>query len=171
MELRTPISKRKAGALPGSNNGGGNRPGSPKPIGSGRAPGSLNKITLTAKAAIAEFVDGNAHRLTGWLDAVAEGTLMIDQDGNQVYDQDGNKVYVTKPNPERAFNLFQSVIEYHVPKLARSEISGPNGGAIQTAMMNFKGLSDAELTHIQSLLNKAEVIDLIEMKDSYDILA
>lgn len=109
----------------------GTKPGLPKMPGSGRQVGSLNKVTLTAKLAIAEFVDGNAHRLTGWLDAVADGTLMLDAAGNQVYDDEGNKLYVTKPNPEKAFNLFQSVVEYHVPKLARSEVSGINGSAIE----------------------------------------
>lgn len=133
----------------------GNKPGTAKIAGSGRKLGSVNKVTLTAKLAIAEFVDGNAHRLTGWLDAVADGVPMLDADGKQVYDQDGNKVYVTRPNPERAFNLFQSVVEYHVPKLARSEISGPDGGAIQTTSVDLKGLSDAELDAMQALLGKA----------------
>jgi len=155
MELRTPAPKRKAGALPGSNNGGGSKPGSTRPAGSGRAKGTQNKITLTAKAAIAEFVDGNAHRLAGWLDDVANGRLMFDKDGNQVYDSQGNVVYEIRPNPEKAFNLFQSVVEYHVPKLARSEISGPNGGAIETSVVDLKGLSDNELTQIQTLLSKA----------------
>lgn len=155
MELRTPAPKRKPGALPGSNNGGGSKPGSTKPKGSGRALGTQNKITLTAKAAIAEFVDGNAHRLTGWLDQVANGTPLLDAEGKQVYDNEGNKVYLARPNPEKAFNLFQSVVEYHVPKLARSEISGPNGGAIETAVVDLKGLSDNELEQIQTLLGKA----------------
>ena len=155
MQLRTPAPKRTGGALPGSNNGGGAKPGSVRPAGSGRQPGTPNKVTLTAKLAIAEFVDGNAHRLTGWLDAVAEGTPMLDLDGKQIYDQDGNKVYVTRPNPERAFNLFQSVVEYHVPKLARSEISGPNGGAIPIAAVDLKGLSDVELDTMQRLMSKA----------------
>lgn len=155
MQLRTPAPKRTAGALPGSNNGGGARPGSKRPAGSGRKPGTPNKVTLTAKLAIAEFVDGNAHRLTGWLDAVADGVPMLDADGKQVYDQDGNKVYVIRPNPERAFNLFQSVVEYHVPKLARSEISGPSGGAISIAAVDFKGLSDVELEQMQKLMTKA----------------
>jgi len=154
MDLVT-VVKRKVGALPGSNNGGGARPGRPKPLGSGRPVGSLNKVTLTAKMAIAEFVEGNAHRLTGWLDAVAEGTPMLDIDGKQVYDHEGNKVYVTRPNPERAFNLFQSVVEYHVPKLARSEISGPGGSAIPIAAVDLKGLSDVELVQMQTLLGKA----------------
>jgi len=123
--------------------------------GSGRAAGTQNKITLTAKAAIAEFVDGNAHRLAGWLDQVANGRLLMDKDGKQVYDGQGNMVYEIRPNPEKAFNLFQSVVEYHVPKLARSEISGPNGGAIETSVVDLKGLSDNELTQIQTLLSKA----------------
>jgi len=133
----------------------GNKPGSQKMPGSGRQVGSVNKVTLTAKLAIAEFVDGNAHRLAGWLDAVAEGTPMLDTQGKQVYDQEGNKVYITRPNPERAFNLFQSVVEYHVPKLARSEISGPGGGVIPIAAVDLKGLSDVELDTMQQLLSKA----------------
>jgi hypothetical protein len=133
----------------------GNKPGSQKMPGSGRQVGSVNKVTLTAKLAIAEFVDGNAHRLEGWLDAVAEGTPMLDLDGKQIYDQDGNKVYITRPNPERAFNLFQSVVEYHVPKLARSEISGPGGGVIPIAAVDLKGLSDVELDTMQRLMSKA----------------
>ncbi len=157
MQLRTARKDGpdKGGALPGSNNGGGARLGSTRPAGSGRQPGTPNKVTLTAKLAIAEFVDGNAHRLTGWLDAVAEGTPQLDAKGQQVYDQEGNKVYITRPNPERAFNLFQSVVEYHVPKLARSEISGPGGGVIPIAAVDLKGLSDVELDTMQQLLSKA----------------
>ena len=39
---------------------------------------------------------------------------------------------MAETNPERAFQLFQSVIEYHVPKLARSDntVTGADGGAI-----------------------------------------
>ena len=110
-------------------------------------------MTLTARQAIAEFVDGNAHRLTDWLEKVAHGEVMIDKDGNKVYDSEGNPVYLVRPNPEKAFNLVQSVIEYHVPKLARSEISGPNGGAIPAAL-DLKGLNDAELEAMTRLMYK-----------------
>lgn len=79
----------------------------------GRAPGTPNKATLEAKQAIASFVDGNAHRLTGWLDQVADGIPKIDEDG-----------YWVQPNPAKAFELFQSVVEYHIPKLARTELAG-----------------------------------------------
>lgn len=84
---------------------------------SGRVAGVPNKATRAARESIAAFVDGNAHRLQEWLDSVARG----------VKDEDGN--YIVTPDPEKAFDMFQKVIEYHVPKLARSEqvISGSLG--------------------------------------------
>jgi hypothetical protein len=81
----------------------------------GRPPGSLNKATREAKTAIAAFVDGNAHRLEEWLDAVARG------------DPDHD----VKPNPAKAFELFQSVIEYHLPKMARTELAGDPDAPIE----------------------------------------
>lgn len=71
--------------------------GANKTPGSGRQKGVTNKATQNAREAIAAFVDGNAHRLEGWLDRIA-----------------------TK-DPVEAFKCFQSVIEYHIPKLARTE--------------------------------------------------
>jgi len=81
----------------------------------GRAAGVPNKTTQQAREAIALFVDGNAHRLTEWLDEVANGIPEAD----------------IKPNPAKAFELFQSVVEYHVPKLARTEITGADEGPIE----------------------------------------
>jgi hypothetical protein len=78
----------------------------------GRVAGTPNKATNEARHAIASFVDGNAHRLTGWLDKVAEGV------------QDADGAYVVPPNPAKAFDMFQSVVEYHIPKLARQEHVG-----------------------------------------------
>ena len=86
----------------------------------GRPAGSPNKATADARRAIGTFVDGNAHRLTEWLDQVAQGVkaIQIDKDGEHI------EVYVVPPNPAKAFDMFQSVVEYHVPKLARMEVSG-----------------------------------------------
>ena len=67
----------------------------------GRGIGTPNKATSEARQAIASFVDGNAWRLSIWLDKVAEG----------------DPVHDIKPNPAKAFELFQSVVEYHIPKL------------------------------------------------------
>ena len=66
--------------------------------GQGRKKGVPNKATKEAREAIAKFVDANAGRMQVWLDAVA------------------------KDDPEKAFQLLNSVIEYHVPKLARTEV-------------------------------------------------
>lgn len=86
----------------------------------GRVAGTPNKATLEARQAIGAFVDGNAHRLTEWLDRVADGVKVLkeDKEGNQ-YEE-----YVVPPNPAKAFDMFQSVVEYHVPKLARTEHVG-----------------------------------------------
>ena len=125
-----------------------------KRMGSGRPPGALNKTTREARAAIAEFVDGNAHRLQDWLDRVANGVQREDADGNPMFDEDGNPMWLVPPNPEKAFNLFQSVVEYHVPKLARSEMTGAGGGPISIAALDMKGLSDTELEAMQRMLAK-----------------
>jgi hypothetical protein len=76
------------------------------PPGPGRPKGVPNKATQEARQAIADFIDGNVDRLNGWLDAIAA------------------------KDPEKAFNCFASIIEYHVPKLARSELTGKDGDTI-----------------------------------------
>lgn len=68
------------------------------------------KATLAAREAIAAFVDANAHKLQEWLDAMAADS------------------------PKDAFNAFLALVEYHVPKLARTELTGPNGGPIVVSL-------------------------------------
>ena len=89
----------------------------------GRPPGTPNKATHDARQAIASFVDGNAHRLVEWLDRVSEGVKTIDP-------ETGDDVYVVQPNPAKAFEMFQSVVEYHVPKLARTELVGDDANPL-----------------------------------------
>lgn len=104
--------------------------------GQGRPKGAINKATADARKAIGVFVDENAHRLTEWLDKVAAG------------DEENG----IKPNPAKAFELFQSVVEYHVPKLNRTELSGPDGGAIETkGVLDVAGLSTEALAEIMAL--------------------
>ena len=86
-----------------------------------RPKGSLNHATKDARKAIAAFVDSNAGRLTGWLDQVSDGVL----------DPGDDTKYLVPPNPIKAFELFQSVVEYHVPKLARTELTGKDGEPIK----------------------------------------
>jgi hypothetical protein len=78
----------------------------------GRPKGVPNKSTAMAREAIAQFVDGNAHKMQEWLEQVAIGVKNED-----------NK-FIVLPNPEKAFGMLQSVMEYHLPKLARTEHTG-----------------------------------------------
>ena len=79
----------------------------------GRKPGVPNKSTTQAREAIAKFVEDNAHKMEEWLTAVAKGK----QD-------EETKKWLVPPNPEKAFGMLQTVMEYHVPKLARTEVVG-----------------------------------------------
>lgn len=74
--------------------------------------------------AIAAFVEMNAPSFQGWLDSVAEG----------VRDDDGK--WLVRPDPQRAFDMVQSLIEYHVPKLNRTEVTGEGGGPVE-ALLNI----------------------------------
>jgi hypothetical protein len=44
-----------------------------------------------------------------------------------------------KPNPAKAFELFQSVVEYHVPKLARTEVTGKDGEPLKVTLIPGDG--------------------------------
>lgn len=78
----------------------------------GRPKGVPNKSTANAREAIAKFVEGNSYKMEEWLVQVAEGVK-----------NDDDK-YIVLPNPEKAFGMLQSVMEYHLPKLARTEHTG-----------------------------------------------
>jgi hypothetical protein len=80
--------------------------GSPKT--GGRVAGVPNKATVRAKEAIAAFVDGNADRLNGWLD--------------EIYEKDG---------PKEAFGCVTSLLEYHLPKLARNDGTQKHEGDVK----------------------------------------
>jgi hypothetical protein len=86
----------------------------------GRPAGSPNKSTSMAREAIARFVDGNTDKMQGWLEQVATG----------VQDEETGK-WLVPPNPEKAFAMLQSVVEYHVPKLARQELVGDDKAPVK----------------------------------------
>ncbi len=75
--------------------------------GGGSRKGSPNKATAAAREAIARFVDGNADRLQGWLDEIH-----------------------AEKGAQAAFDCFTSLVEYHVPKLARTELTGKDGESL-----------------------------------------
>ncbi len=76
----------------------------------GRVAGVPNKATTQARFAIAKLVDDNAERLQGWLDDIAH-------DPNH--------------GPVVAWKCLMDVVEYHIPKLARTELVGDGGGPVE----------------------------------------
>ena len=86
----------------------------------GRPKGSPNRATADVRAAIATFAEGNAHKLQEWLDRIAEGS-------------DGNR-----PDPAKAADLYLRAIEYHIPKLARTEVTGQDGGPVEVSGISIK---------------------------------
>ena len=87
--------------LDSSRKKGGKPKGSPKT--GGRQVGTPNKATGAARQAFAQFVDNNADRLQAWLDDIATNE---------------------KLGPKVAFDCLMQVAEFHVPKLARTEMVG-----------------------------------------------
>jgi hypothetical protein len=84
--------------------------------GGGRPKGSRNRATANAREAIARFVDSNAERVQGWLDAIEK-----------------------KEGPRAALQCYIDFIEYHVPKLARHEVTGKDGGPVAYTPANIYG--------------------------------
>ena len=75
----------------------------PPAAGNGRPKGSPNKSTAAVREAIAKMAEMNAPRFSNWLDQVAA------------------------KSPEKACDIYLRAIEYHIPKLARTEVTGTDG--------------------------------------------
>ncbi len=69
----------------------------------GRPKGAPNKSTAAVREAIAKMAELNAPRFAIWLDEVAQ------------------------KSPEKACDIYLRAIEYHIPKLARTEVTGQDG--------------------------------------------
>jgi hypothetical protein len=70
----------------------------------GRTKGTPNKATVDVREAIAAFASANVHKMGEWLDAIED--------------------------PAKKMDLYLRAIEYHVPKLGRTELTGQNGAKI-----------------------------------------
>lgn len=70
-----------------------------RPKSGGRQRGTPNRVTSDVREAIAIFAQNNVHQLQAWLEQIATD------------------------DPVKAADLFVRLLEYHIPKLARSEVS------------------------------------------------
>jgi hypothetical protein len=83
--------------------------------GPGRPKGVPNKSTETVRKAIAVLLERNAENMDKWLTTVA----------------DGDEVKGIKPQPDKALDIMQKLAEYHIPKLARTEVTGADNGPLE----------------------------------------
>lgn len=81
--------------------------------GAGRPKGVPNKATTEARELVKRILDNNLPNIESWILATAEG-IMDDQTGK----------YIVQPNPAKACEIVQNLVEYSVPKLARTEVVG-----------------------------------------------
>jgi len=102
-------------------NAGTFKKGEKKPNQGKRGP---NKATVQVREAIAIFAEANVDRLQGWLDEIASND---------------------KQGPAVAARLYLDLLEYHVPKLARTELTGSEGGPVRHAVeMHIVDAGDKE---------------------------
>jgi len=78
----------------------------PPNAGKGRPAGVPNKSTSIVREAIANLLDRNSEKMDEWLQLVAYGDSELG----------------VKPQPDKALDIMQKLAEYHIPKLARTEV-------------------------------------------------
>ena len=78
----------------------------------GRVKGVPNKITRDVREMISKVAERCAPKFEGWLDRVAED------------------------DPGKAADLYLKAIEYHIPKLSRSELTGKDGKDLLPPALN-----------------------------------
>lgn len=81
--------------------------------GPGRPKGVPNKSTQIVREAIANLLERNAPQMDKWLNEVAQD------------------------DPYKALDLMNKLCEYHIPKLARTEHTGKDGGEIKHRMVGW----------------------------------
>ena len=74
--------------------------------GPGRPKGLPNRATQAVREAIARMAEENAENFNLWLSQVAASS------------------------PEKACDIYLKAIEYHIPKLARTEVTGAENGPL-----------------------------------------
>lgn len=78
--------------------------GKPRPPGAGRRKGVPNKSTTEVREAIARMLNQTADEFVGWLTDIDD--------------------------PAKRCDIWLKAAEYHVPKLARTEVTGNDGGPV-----------------------------------------
>lgn len=89
-------------------NSGSFKKGDPR---AGRPPGVPNKSTIDVRAAIALIAERNVEKVEAWLAQIED--------------------------PAKRVDCFLRMIEYHIPKLSRSELTGDGGKPLEVQIVRF----------------------------------
>ena len=114
----------------------------PPQLAAGRPRGVPNSVTTRARNIFADTWYKLTPEIEDWIRRAAEGEAgelvkVIDGVPTVVLDAVGNPVMVRKgADPLGAADLLVRMAEYHVPKLARHEVTGADGGALQVHIVD-----------------------------------
>lgn len=108
-----------------------------------------------ARRAIADFVDANVPRFSGWLEQVAGGIPQYDKDGNVMLSPAGQPLWLVKPDPATAMKLVADICEYHLPKLSRAEVNA----TVETSHLSIEQMTSPQLQ--QLILEQLGLGDLL----------
>lgn len=89
--------------------------------GRGRPKGAVNRVTNEFRETVRCLLEDNSQNVSKWLELVAEG------------DPDRD----IRPDPYKALDMISKLAEYATPKLARTEMTGANGGPMQISGINI----------------------------------
>ena len=110
----------------------------PPNAGKGRKRGVPNKATSDVREAIANLLQMNVENFSLWLGQVANGIKqpppMLPEDAEA--DEEPETKWLLRPDPGKALDIAMGMAEYHIPKLARTELTGENGGPLQVNIVD-----------------------------------
>ena len=92
----------------------------------GRAAGTPNKVTQEFRQTVQLLLDENRSNVAKWLGQVATGVAPTKE-----------RPLGIPADPAKALDLLAKLAEFAAPKLARNEVTGPDGGALTVQVIRF----------------------------------
>ena len=109
----------------------------PPNAGKGRKRGVPNKATADVREAIANLLQLNVENFSLWLGQVSNGIKQPAPASDDAQaDEEPEMKWLLRPDPGKALDIAMGMAEYHIPKLARTELTGKDGGPLQVNIVD-----------------------------------